>query len=147
MFLIRALVLTAALAAVSSAGDLNGKWKVRFLGDPMKTPKTFSEIDFEFKVQGKELTGTAHMGNWPGIAPIQEGKVDGSRVSFVAVGKSPWWSSSSSGSASGYPRFTFAGTIDGDKIKLHLVSDSVMIYGDAGKPVEYDLAGARTDEQ
>jgi hypothetical protein len=141
------LVLISWFAAASPAG-VEGKWKLLILGDPAKMPKTVSEMTFEFHVKGKELTGMAHMGNWPGDASIQDGKVEGERISFTTIGKGAWRSSSSRGQASGYPRLTFAGTVSGDEMRLHVVWDSVMIYGgESGRGSEYDLAGKRTDDR
>jgi hypothetical protein len=74
-----------------------------------------------------------------------DGKVDGDRIAFAFVGKRPWSSSGGpKGAASGYPRYTFKGTIEGDRMKVRLLADSVMIYGD-GEPAghEWDMAGER----
>jgi hypothetical protein len=142
----RLIVLVSALAAAAPAADVNGKWKLKFLGDPGRMPKMVSEVILDLKAEGKLLTGTAHAGNWPGDMGITDGKADGDRISFTVVGKSPWQSSSPQhGQASGYPRLTFSGTVDGDRIKVSMLWDSVMIYGNVAdnKGQEYELAGER----
>lgn len=53
-----------------------------------------SEMIFDLSVAGNELTGMAHMSNWPGDASISEGKIDGNQISFTVRGKLPWSSRS-----------------------------------------------------
>ena len=65
---------------------------------------------------------------------------------FTVIGKSPWQSSSPQhGQASGYPRLTVSGKVEGDTMKVNLLWDSVMIYGNVAdnKGQEYALAGER----
>lgn len=145
MKFVRLLVLVSAFVTAASAADPNGQWKLKFLGDPGKTPKTFAEVNLELKSDGKALTGTAHAGNWPGEMTIKDGAVDGDRLSFSVVGKSPWQSSSPQhGQSSGYPRLTFKGTVEGNRIRMSLSLDSVIIYGNVeNKQVEHELAGER----
>lgn len=145
MTLVRIVFLMAAFVLSGSAADVKGWWKVKFLGDPETWPKMVSEMTFEFKTEGKQLGGLAHMANWPGDAPIIEGKINGDRISFVVVGKSPWKSRGPRGASSGYPRLTFSGVIQGNEIKVHLLWDSVLIYGDVSSSDgrEYDMAGGR----
>jgi hypothetical protein len=82
--------------------------------------KTFAEVTLEFKVEGSTLTGTAHIGDniYPGIAPVSEGRINGDRVSFTVVGRTP--------SSKGIPAMTFHGVIGGDHIELtiHMVVDT-----------------------
>jgi hypothetical protein len=141
----RLLILFSALVTAVSAADANGKWTLKFLGDPGKMPKTVAEINLDLKSDGKVLTGVTQAGSWPGEMIINDGKVDGNRISFSVVGKSPWQASSPQhGKSSGYPRLTFKGTIEGNQIKMNLSWDSVMIHGNSeNKPREYELAGER----
>ena len=146
MRLARLIVLFSALTAAASAADVNGKWKLKFLGDPGTWPKMVSEVILELKSEGKLLTGMAHAGNWPGDMGINDGKADGDRISFTVIGKSPWQSSSPQhGQASGYPRLTFSGKVDGDSIKATMLWDRVIIYGNVvdNKGREYEAAGER----
>ena len=88
----------------------------------------------------------AHTGSWPGDAVIEDGKIDGDAISFTAVGKSPWSSSSREGEASGYPRLRFKGIVQGRELKLTVVWDSVMIYGRASDVREYEMEGKKTSD-
>jgi hypothetical protein len=75
------------------------------------------------------------MGNWPGDAPVIDGKIEGDRFSFSAIGKSPWRAKGPMGEASGLPKLTFTGTIQGKEMQLTVVWDSVMLYGNStGRP-------------
>jgi hypothetical protein len=110
MKFMRPAFLLATLAICASAGDVAGKWKAAFLGPKEKCPKTFCEVVLNFKVDGDKVTGVAQMGNWPGDAPISDGKIDGDRISFTTIGK--LWSSS------GFPKMKFAGTLNGGEMRL-----------------------------
>jgi hypothetical protein len=144
MTLVRVVFLMAAFVLSGLAADVEGRWKVKFLGDPETWPKMVSEITFNFIAQGKQLTGMAHMASWPGDAPISDGEIHRDQISFVVVGKSPWKSRGPRGESSGYPRLTFSGVIQGNEIKMHLLWDSVLIYGDVSNSGrEYDMAGGR----
>lgn len=66
------LVLSAALCF---AGDFNGRW----VGS-ISTPNGDMQIFFNFKVDGSKLTGTVESPN--GDIPIEDGKVDGDKISF-----------------------------------------------------------------
>ena len=146
MKFIHAAFLTATLALSASAADVTGTWKATFLGDPGTWPKMVSEMTFELNADGSQVTGMAHMSNWPGDAPLSDGKIEGNRISFVVIGRSPWKSSSPRGKASGFPRLTFTGTITGKELKLHLVWDSVVIYGEVTGSREYEMAGKKVSD-
>lgn len=126
---LRLAFLTVTLALCASAADVTGSWKAVFIGPMGNRPKMVSKIVFDLKADGKTLTGMARAGYWPGDAPIEDGKIDGDRFSFTVIGKSPWQSGGPQGTASGYPRLKFTGTISGNEMKLSLIWDSVMIYG------------------
>jgi opacity protein-like surface antigen len=84
-FMLLVLFLVAALAANASADDIAGSWQVIFVRGIAW--QTIGGADFDFKVEGNKLSGTAHIGvGWPGIAPISEGTIDSDRISFL----SPW---------------------------------------------------------
>jgi hypothetical protein len=140
----RVVFLIVALALGASAADIAGKWEVVFLGPEGHRPKTVSRIILDLKADGTELTGMVHAGNWPGDAPISDGKIEGDRISFTAVGHSPWWSSRAGARASGYPRLKFTGTIRGGELQLTLVWDSVMLYGEtSGSASEWEMKGRK----
>jgi hypothetical protein len=40
----------------------------------------------DLKMDGENITGMAHIGSWPGDAPIAGGKLDGNRIIFDATG-------------------------------------------------------------
>ena len=106
-----------------------------------------SEMIFDLQAAGGKLTGTAHMGNWPGDAPLVDGKLDGNRISFTAYGKSLWRARNAAGEAAGgLPKLTFTGTIHGDEMQLTLVWDSVMIYGKQGAAQELEMKAKRNPE-
>src|SRR5271156_5944165 len=107
-----ALVLLPGFAAHASAADVAGNWKVDFVSGVGH--KTIGSAQFEFKVQGNKLSGTAHVGHgWPGIAPISKGVIDGDHISFLVVGEAP--------SSGGYPKMKFDGTVHGDEIELTML--------------------------
>ena len=147
MKFVRAVLLAATLALSASSADFTGTWKATFLGDPGTWPKMVSKMTFELRADGNQVTGMAHMSHWPGDAPLSDGKIEGDRISFVVVGKSPWKSAGPRGEASGFPRLTFTGTINGKDMELHLVWDSVVIYGDvSGSGRELEMAGKKVSD-
>jgi hypothetical protein len=81
----------AAIPAFSGA-DFAGTWKVTYALAASPEPNTIGYMIFDFKINGGEVVGLAHIGVrpglahisvWPGLAPIVEGKVDGDHISFV----------------------------------------------------------------
>ena len=73
-FLFASLLIMMSTAAFSQS-TLDGNWK-----GTRETPNGEFEINYTFKVTGKELTGT-----WKtqfGEAKIENGKVDGKKFSF-----------------------------------------------------------------
>jgi hypothetical protein len=68
-------ILMVSAAAVCFAADLNGRWE-----GSISTPQGDAQIAFNFKVDGSKLTGTVESPN--GEIPIEEGKVDGDKLSF-----------------------------------------------------------------
>jgi hypothetical protein len=74
----RAMLIGAGLllsAAVCFAADFNGRWE-----GSISTPNGDAQIAFNFKVDGTKLTGTVESPN--GEIPIEDGKVDGDKISF-----------------------------------------------------------------
>lgn len=75
MKLIFTLLLLLGAAAVSAQNTIDGNWK-----GTRETANGSFEINYTFKVEGTELTGT-----WKtqfGEAKLEKGKVDGKKISF-----------------------------------------------------------------
>jgi hypothetical protein len=125
-----ALLLFVGFAASSHAADVTGNWKVHFVSGTEY--KTIGGAEFEFKVEGNKLAGTASVGHgWPGVAPISKGTIDGDQVSFAVDGELP--------SSSGYPRMRFVGTVHGDEIELTMK----FFYSDESRSSESEFKGKR----
>ena len=124
-----AVVLLAVVAAnvVVAQSTITGVWRtVVTPGQPRdRMPTMFGEVLLDIQAEGTTLTGTAKMGDdWPGIAPIQDGKIEGNRFSFTWTG--PVASRSGVPTAPRYPRLTFTGTVEGDQMKLSMDGDYKM---------------------
>ena len=132
-----AIVLLAVAAAnVAAQSSLTGVWRtVVTPGQPRdRMPKMFGEVLLDLQVDCATLTGSAQMGDgWPGIAPIQDGKVEGNQFSFTWTGAAPScggvpWRCS-------LPHLTFTGTIDGDHMTLSMDGDYKMkLTGERRRP-------------
>lgn len=142
MRIVKLPLLFALAACGAPAADIDGSWKAVFLdGD---APKTVSAVILDLKADGERLKGNAHVGAWPGDAPIIEGKVQGNRLSFTVYGNSPWWARSTSGeAASGLPKLTFVGTVKGNEIEFTMSWDSVTLYGKPAVAQDFVLKAAR----
>ena len=92
-------IATLAGALVWGA-DITGKWKAEFT-TPDGTPRVNT---FTFKVDGNKLTGT--VAGTQDETAIQDGKINGDEISFVA--ERP------------FGRFTYKGKVSGDEIKLKI---------------------------
>lgn len=102
-------LLTLSLYPSDGGNGIEGKWEVKYVSGLQM--KTFGGADFDFKVDGDTLTGTASVGHgWPGVAPITDGRINGDQISFKVQGRQ--WSST------GYPKMYFSGTARGDELKL-----------------------------
>jgi hypothetical protein len=141
-----AFVLSVAAFLNAAANDFSGAWKAVFTGPMGERPKMVSEMVFDFKVDGNEVTGMAHMSDWPGDAPITTGKIDGDHITFTVIGKSPWESRSISGVVtSGYPKLVFDGTLKGDEIDLKLNWGSIMTTGEERSGDEMDMKATKVN--
>jgi hypothetical protein len=131
------LFLIASLALNASATDLAGSWKVLYAGPAENAPKTIGSIVLDLKLDGKVMTGTAHIGVWPGDAPIANGKVEGDHISFQATGHL--------GSSTGIPTCQFDATVHGDEMLL-----TMTVVANAGGPigagVNYQYKGKKKPE-
>lgn len=70
-------LLLLTFAAFVRAADPSGRWTSTFSTDVGEQQYTF-----EFKVMGSALTGTAKS-NLLGETQLQDGKIDGDKISFV----------------------------------------------------------------
>ena len=68
----------------------------------------------DLKVDGDVVTGTVHIGPWPGDAPIADGKVDGDRITFTATG--------SLSSTTGIPTCQFAADVHNGEMILTMTA-------------------------
>lgn len=144
MNLIVSMVLLGAAALPAACADISGTWKATFTGELGSRPKMVSEIVLELYTRdGGAISGIAHMGAWPGDAPLRDGRVEGDRISFTACGSSPWRSKSASGNSSGLPKLSFTGTIHGDEIRFVVIWDSVMLYGEQSVATEHHMKAER----
>lgn len=75
------VALAVAAGAVIHAQDISGRWTATF-----ETQAGEQQYTYEFVVKGTTLTGTAK-GSLTGETPISEGKVEGTKVSFVEHAK------------------------------------------------------------
>jgi hypothetical protein len=145
MTLVRLMVLVLTLSAAASAAQANGNGSSQWSADPSTWPKVALDVVLDLESDGKVLAGRANAGKVRGDGLVVNGKVDGDQISFVFVGNRPWWSSGGpKGAASGYSRYTFKGTIEEDRMKVRLLVDAVMIYGDDELAShEWDMVGER----
>ena len=127
-------VFLAAIPAFASGADFAGTWKVT-AGAASPAPKTIGSMIFDFKINGGEVVGLAHIGVWPGLAPIAEGKVDGDHISFTATGYLP--------STTGTPTCWIEGTLSGDELVIKL--SQIRNPGGPGSGGVYEYRGGRLD--
>ena len=103
LILLSAALLVALSALSAPTSNVDGKWTAEDK-DPQGNPST---ITFVFKQEGSQLTGTVAI---PAeTADISDGKVDGDKVSFVAIFS--------------FGAITSTGTVHEDEITLTVKSD------------------------
>jgi hypothetical protein len=124
-------VLLFSLTLCASADDFGGSWKALFTGD--FRPKMFTEILFDFRVEGSKLSGVTHIDGWPGDATITDGVIEGDHISFTTVGRVP--------SSSGLPRFRYDGTLHGNEAKLTVMWG--YIGQDEGKDLRMEMTARK----
>ena len=128
-------MLLAAGSLAAASADFAGNWKVKYTGPPMTGPKTIGSMIFTFRVDNGKVTGLAHIGSWPGLAPIADGKVDGERISFNATGHLP--------STTGIPTCHFEGTLSDGELVIRL--STIRNPGGPGSGDEYEYRGGKLD--
>jgi hypothetical protein len=92
------LFLLAVVALTASAADISGTWK-----GMIETPGGSFENTFVLKAEGATVTGTLQ-GGPGGDQKIDEGKVDGDKVSFSVTME--------------FGKLNYAGTFSADEMKL-----------------------------
>ncbi|HKE87550.1 MAG TPA: hypothetical protein VKB50_27520 [Vicinamibacterales bacterium] len=75
------LVVIVVASALVRAADVSGKWAATF--DTQVGQQVYT---YEFVVKGTSLTGTIK-GNLLGESKVEDGKVDGQKITFVENGK------------------------------------------------------------
>ena len=73
------VIVLLALFSIAWAADVNGKWLAKVAGTQGQQD---SEITLTFKADGAALTGTLNNSMMPGDVPIEEGKIEGDKISF-----------------------------------------------------------------
>jgi hypothetical protein len=114
MKLIWAVILLVAAAVAASPDAITGTWQLDAKGPNDRRLKTVGTIVLDLKVSGDTVSGMAHIGSWPGDAPIADGKIDGDRVTFSATGHL--------NSSSGIPTCKFTGIVQGDAMNLTMTA-------------------------
>jgi hypothetical protein len=115
-----ALLLFAALALSAATDDLTGTWTTIMVEPPAgsgQRPMHSYEPSFEFKLDGSKVTGRARMDEYPGNAPISDGKIDGNRVSFTMTHEQPYFSGRTP-LVQHYTTFKCTGTLRGNEMDL-----------------------------
>ena len=103
------LLLITALTA-SPADPVTGTWRLRFTGPSGSQPKTIGAIFLNLAVNGTVVTGTSNIGAWPGPAPIANGQIAGTSLTFDATGHIT--------SKTGIPTCHFAATLNGTELDV-----------------------------
>jgi len=116
-------VLLATAAPAAPPTDISGTWNLVYTG--RSVPPREKSITLNFKVNGNQVTGTAHVGSWPGDAPISDGKIEGDRITFTANGSRP--------SSTGIPTCHFEATVHGDEMVVTLTYVPGASFEYAGK--------------
>jgi hypothetical protein len=80
-FTLVSLVVMVIATALVRAADVSGKWAATF--DTQVGQQVYT---YEFVVKGTSLTGTIK-GNLLGESKVEDGKVDGQKITFVENGK------------------------------------------------------------
>ena len=112
---IKTLLLSFALAAISFAAEVTGKWMTKVPGQNGEQETTFA-----LKQDGDKVAGTVTSPR--GDRPISEGKVTGDTVSFVVESQRG--------------KQTYTGAVSGSEIKFKR-------EGGQGQPREFAAEGAR----
>lgn len=94
----KAILLLAVLSLSAFAADVTGSWKAS-----METPNGSMEFTFVLKADGNVVTGA--MQTQMGEMKIEDGKLDGDKISFAV-------------SPGDFGKMTYSGTVKGDEMTL-----------------------------
>ena len=136
MNLIGVMTVLTATSLAAAPADFAGTWKVKYAGPPMSGPKTIGEMIFAITVSGNHVMGMAHLGVWPGVALIADGKVKGDRISFTARGYLS--------STTGIPTCLLEGTMSEGELVIHL--SQIESIGGPGAGGVYEYRGGKLDD-
>ena|SRR5579862_3902835 len=130
------LVMLMVTAVSAATDEVAGTWKTTMvIPESTHIPLVRYEPVLQFRVNGNTLKGMAVMDDWPGDAPISEGKVDGNRVTFTLVHQQPY----KKNHETFYTAFRCEGTIRGNE--MDLIMNSV---DDPGR--KYSMKGTRISQ-
>src|ERR1039458_5567047 len=132
---ILATTLLTATSLAAAPADFAGTWKVKYAGPPMTGPKPIGSMIFAITIDGDHVSGMAHIGAWPGVAPIADAKVEGDRISFTARGYLS--------STTGIPTCLLEGTMSSGELVIQL-SQIKSIWG-PGAGGAYAYRGGKLD--
>src|SRR5882724_2625768 len=96
---ILAVCLALSAVTIAQARNIAGKWKAQ----GSREGQTIT-IDFDFKVSGESLSGTAYRVQFNQVLQIHNGKIHGNQISFDT----------------GDVGFNYAGTIEGDQLNIRM---------------------------
>lgn len=99
------VIALLSLSSMAWAAGVDGKWIAKVAATQGQED---SEITLTFKADGKKLTGTLNNSLMPGDIEIQEGKIEGDKVSF----------SLSRNFGQSDMKVVWKGTLAGDEIKF-----------------------------
>lgn len=89
--------------AVFARSNIDGTWEAPLTRDGPRGPRT---VTFVFTTQGSTLTGTISTTMAPTPVPVEEGRIEGSRISFKQTLRNGRGSST----------FVYDGEVQGDEI-------------------------------
>lgn len=141
-----ALAYLTLYSCSAAAAEIDGTWKATFTCPIGQQPKTVSEMLFDLHVNGNKITGTAHIGSWPGDAEISDGSLDGEYITFTVIGHKPWTRGWNGVLTSGYPKMIFTGTVSADQITITLNWDSILTTGGEEKGHVYPMKAMKVSE-
>jgi hypothetical protein len=98
----RYLTILLSLAIVAAGADISGEWKLSY----STSNKLKREAILKLKIDGGQVTGV--LSSDRGSAPIAEGRLDGSALSFSVIRKGN----------GDEVRIVYKGTVEGDSMKL-----------------------------
>lgn len=96
------------MASAAMAAGLDGKWTAEVKVTSKKKGDSTQTVTFDLKTAGEKLEGSVSAGRKGAAVAIQEGKLEGSKFSFVTVVTSK---------KKGEQKMTWEGTLEGETLK------------------------------